>query len=151
QPVAVVNDPRLLPLEVRLSHPERVGIDRLLNAVALRKRLPFPAPAVLVDAGSAVTVDWVDATGAFCGGAIFPGMRLMARALHDYTALLPEIATPMSAPALPGTTTPDAMSAGIYWATAGGIRSLCQQLGRLAGEGGRPRIFLTGGDAPALA
>ncbi|MEK7734665.1 MAG: type III pantothenate kinase, partial [Pseudomonadota bacterium] len=46
---------------------------------------------LLVDAGSAVTVDYVDQDGAFCGGAILPGLRLMAKALHDYTALLPLI------------------------------------------------------------
>ena len=36
-------------------------------------------------------MDWLDEGGAFCGGAILPGLRLMALALHDYTALLPQI------------------------------------------------------------
>src|SRR5207249_4465914 len=77
-----------LPIEVAVAQPERVGLDRLFNAVAVNARRAPEAAAVVVDAGSAVTVDWVDARGVFRGGAIFPGFRLMAEALHRYTALL---------------------------------------------------------------
>jgi pantothenate kinase type III len=73
----------------------------------------------------------------------------MAKALHDYTALLPLIESPPSQLILPGPDTPSAMRAGIYWAVAGGIRSLIQAYGGhspVAAE-----IYLTGGDAPALA
>jgi pantothenate kinase type III len=73
----------------------------------------------------------------------------MAKALHDYTALLPEIPVPNAAPSVPGTSTPDAMRVGIFWATVGGIQVLAQQLGKLARE--PARVFLTGGDGPALA
>ena len=80
-----------LPLTVAVHEPERVGMDRLLNAVAAAAKLHHGQPGILVDAGSAVTVDWLDESHVFRGGAIFPGFRLMARSLHDYTALLPEI------------------------------------------------------------
>src|SRR5262249_55906507 len=73
-----------LPLTTRVVAPHRVGIDRLLDAVAAKRRLPAGRPAVLVDAGSAVTVDWLDETHTFCGGAIFPGLHLMAQSLNDY-------------------------------------------------------------------
>jgi type III pantothenate kinase len=139
-----------LPLEVRLSHPDRVGIDRLLNAVAAvrawsRSRLP----AVVVDAGSAVTVDWVDEAGAFRGGAIFPGLRLMARALHEHTALLPliEIATPR--PYVPGLSTTQAMDAGIYYAAAGGVNALVGLF--RAASPAETHVYLTGGDARLLS
>jgi type III pantothenate kinase len=150
--VVLVDDWRSLPLPVRLDHPEKVGIDRLLNAVAVKERLRGSSsegiPAVIVDAGSAVTVDWLDDSGAFSGGAIFPGVRLMAHALHDYTALLPliEIAGPV--PPLPGLSTPAAMQAGIFWAVAGGIRSVIKQLAARAPM--FPALFLTGGDAALL-
>jgi type III pantothenate kinase len=120
--VELLDWPRL-PLTVGLPHPERVGIDRLLNAVAAsswRRR----AGAVLVSAGSAVTVDWLDEASVFRGGAIFPGLRLMAQALHEHTALLPLIQVQQADPPLPGTSTPEAMQAGIYWAAAGGIKAL---------------------------
>jgi type III pantothenate kinase len=148
--VWVASDPRQLPLEVRLEHPERVGIDRLLNAVAAllcweRRRLP----AAVADAGSAVTVDWLDETGAFRGGGIFPGLRLMARALHDYTALLPPVEVTQPPPYFPGLSTTQAMQAGVYYATAGGINTL---IGLLCVRSPQPtHIYLTGGDAALLS
>jgi type III pantothenate kinase len=148
--VWVAADPRQLPLEVRLEHPERVGIDRLLNAAAARlcwerRRLP----AVVADAGSAVTVDWLDEDGAFRGGTIFPGLRLMVRALHDYTALLPLVEVQEPCPYVPGLSTTQAMQAGVYYATAGGINTL---IGLLCARSPRPtHIYLTGGDAWLLS
>src|SRR4051794_7428634 len=55
---------RKLPLDVLVDNPERVGLDRLLNAVAARTRLPRSSAGIIVDAGSAVTVDLVDESGA---------------------------------------------------------------------------------------
>src|SRR5437763_574301 len=89
--VDVVASPERLPLRTALPQPEKAGIDRLLNAVAVNGRRRPAAAAVIVDAGSAVTVDLVEGHGVFQGGAILPGLRLMARALHDYTALLPVV------------------------------------------------------------
>jgi type III pantothenate kinase len=134
-----------LPLTVGVDEPERVGLDRLLNAVAAKKELGPRQPAILVDAGSAVTVDWLDEEHVFRGGAIFPGVRLMARALHEYTALLPEITVAPPVPALPGKSTVPAMQAGVFWAVLGGIDMIARRL-RKAGTR-VPLVFLTGGDA----
>src|SRR5262249_26522535 len=87
--------------------------------------------------------------GAFAGGAIFPGIRLMAQALHDYTALLPLVNVEQASPAVPATSTTAAIEAGIYWAVVGGIQAL---IGRLVSTAkGRTEIYLTGGDGPLLA
>jgi type III pantothenate kinase len=127
-------------------------MDRLLNAVAAKSRIQREAPIILVDAGSAVTVDWVDETGTFRGGAIFPGFALMAKALHDYTAQLPDIGVPARpARALPGTNTREAIEAGVFWAVAGGVQALIRQLEAAERAGPRPAVFLTGGDASLLA
>ena len=149
-----------LPLEVRTESPERVGVDRLLNAVAANswlRRGPKgrqPRPAVIVDAGTAVTVDFVSPDGAFEGGAIFPGRRLMAAALHDYTALLPLVVGAESCPPPFGKNTIAAIEAGIHHAVAGGINQLIRgQRGALCPEvkhSARFVVFLTGGDAPLL-
>src|SRR5437870_5708113 len=102
-------------LPVLVDSPERVGIDRLLNALAAKNRVQRAVSLFIVDAGSAVTVDWVDEKGHFRGGAIFPGFRLMAESLHEYTALLPLVPTPSSGnPPLPGMNTYAAISAGIF-------------------------------------
>ena len=122
--VRVVTHPRELPLRTLLAEPEKAGIDRLLDAVAANRRRTPGSGAVIVDAGSAVTVDWLDETGAFGGGAILPGFRLMAKALHDYTALLPLIEMPGVVPRVPGTDTIAAMEAGVFWSVAGAIQAM---------------------------
>jgi type III pantothenate kinase len=149
--VLVIDSSRQLSLDVQLKQPDHVGIDRLLNAVAANDRVRRDASVVIVDAGSAVTVDWVDEKKAFRGGAIFPGLRLMAEALHDHTALLPRIEVRSSNPELPGTSTPAAMEAGVFWAVAGAIKALVRQLTARAGAGRHREVFLTGGDAELLA
>ena len=87
--VCVIVDHRQVPIRMDLTAPDKVGIDRLLNALAAIARVPPNTTAIVIDAGSAVTVDLVDATGTFGGGSIFPGLRLMAQALHSFTAQLP--------------------------------------------------------------
>lgn len=67
-----------LPLEVRLPRPDMVGIDRLVDAVAVNRLRDASRPAVIVDVGTAITVDLVSADGAFLGGAILPGLQMAA-------------------------------------------------------------------------
>lgn len=146
----VVSSYAQLPLAVLVDVPGGVGMDRLLNAVAAarlwdRRRLP----AVIVDAGTAVTVDLVDGEGAFRGGSIMPGFRLMAQALHDHTALLPPVEVAESPPFVPGLSTVQAIRAGTYYAVIGGVNALIE---RLAGvSGAATHVYLTGGDASLLA
>lgn len=144
-----------LPLSVNVDQPDKVGIDRLLNAVAARSRAePHPEaagynkPTIIVDAGSAVTVDLLDEPGAFRGGAILPGLRLMAKALHDYTALLPLVDLPPADPDPVGGSTVEAITSGIFYAVAGGINTLVQRY-RAKFWRDAP-VFLTGGDGPLL-
>jgi type III pantothenate kinase len=138
-----------LPLRVELERPDMVGVDRLLDAVAANHLRRPGRPAVVVDVGTAITVDLVSAEGGFRGGAILPGIAMSARAMHEFTDLLPligmdELSTPP--PAL-GTATDAAMRSGLYWGAVGAIRQLIE---RMAG-GQDPEIFLTGGAGPAVA
>src|SRR5581483_9262806 len=126
--VVIVDSWQQLPLAISVPHKERVGIDRLFNAVAAKSRLRHDTDTLMIGAGTAVTVDWMDTTGAFRGGAIFPGLRLMAQALHDYTARLPVVEPPHSEVAFPGTTTVTAIQSGIFWAIAGGIQAFIRQI-----------------------
>ncbi len=138
-----------LPLVVRLERPDMVGVDRLLDAVAANRLRRSQRPAVVVDVGSAITVDLLSADGAFLGGAILPGIAMSARALNEFTDLLPLI--DMSELALPppavGTATEAAMRAGLFWGAVGAVRQLVD---RMAGPG-RADVFLTGGASPAVA
>lgn len=148
QHVRLLDDPNDLPLRVLVTRPDHVGVDRLLDVVAANSRRTAGTPAVVIDAGSAVTVDLVDGSGAFAGGSILPGMRLMAKALHDYTALLPLIPPPDKPPAVPGSNTPAAMEVGIFWSVAGGILALLREYRSFCRS--EIEVFLTGGDGPRL-
>jgi type III pantothenate kinase len=120
----------------RALHPETVGADRLAQASAAWA-LTGKA-CVVVAMGTAITIDVVNGRGEFVGGLIAPGLRLMARALHEHTALLPEV-EPARARSPLGRHTHDAIRAGISFAAEGLIRTA---LSRHAG-----RVFGTGGDA----
>jgi len=138
-----------LPLAVRLPRPDMVGVDRLLDGLAANRLRTPGRPAVVVDVGSAITVDLVDAAGAFLGGAILPGIAMSARALHEFTDLLPQIEMAELAeppPAL-GTATVAAMRSGLFWGAVGAVRQLVE---RLTGSGDA-EVFLTGGAGPVVA
>jgi type III pantothenate kinase len=144
--VQLIESADVLPLRVLLPEPGKVGIDRLFNAVAANQLRALGGPAVIVGAGTAVTVDLVDESGAFRGGAILPGLRLMTQALHDHTALLP-LVPPSELDHLvdaPGRSTTAAIRAGVFWAVAGGVRALIEQYAR--NTGAAPAVFVTGGD-----
>jgi type III pantothenate kinase len=147
--VVVLEKAEQLPLAVALEHPDKAGIDRLLNAVAAKGRVEPGRGAVLIDAGSAVTVDWLDETHTYQGGSIFPGVDLMAEALHRYTALLPHVHLADPVPDLPAGATIPAMQVGIFLAVSGGIREAIRLYGERATV--PPRVFFTGGQAPFLA
>jgi type III pantothenate kinase len=139
-----------LPLVAELPRPDMVGIDRLLAAVGANRLRSPDQPAVIVDLGTAVTVDLVSAAGAFQGGAILPGIAMSARALHEYTDLLPQIEMTElhAAPAEVGKDTKAAMRSGLFWGTLGAAREL---ISRMTLPGENPEIFLTGGAAASVA
>ncbi len=140
-----------LPLQVHVEHPERVGMDRLVAAVAVNRRRQATSPAIIVDAGTAVTVDLVNADGQFLGGSILPGRRLIARALAADTDQLPEVGPTSldTVPAAVGRSTVGAIQSGLFWGSVGAIRELVHRLGDTAA--GTPQLFMTGGDAEQLA
>lgn len=85
-----------MPLPIRNGYrtPATVGPDRLAAACAAHflageMNGGDPAPALVIDAGTAITYDLIDDTGTFLGGNISPGIALRFQALHDHTAHLP--------------------------------------------------------------
>jgi type III pantothenate kinase len=139
-----------LQLNVRTTEPLRVGIDRLLGALAVNRLRSAASAAISVDMGTATTVDLIAADGAFEGGAILAGPWLSLSALHAGTASLPAIDMHDSAPpAAVGKSTDKALAAGAFWGAVGGVNELIRRAADVAG--GEPQIFLTGGAAPAFA
>ncbi len=78
-----------VPLAIRVDRPSEVGADRLVNALAAARL--YGTPAVVVDFGTATTLDCVATDGAYVGGAIAPGLELGLEALAARTAKLPRI------------------------------------------------------------
>ncbi|MFM8891327.1 MAG: type III pantothenate kinase, partial [Planctomycetia bacterium] len=139
-----------LPLGVALPHPQRVGIDRLAAAAAAAVVKRPGKPAVVVNCGTAATVDIVAPDGTFLGGAILPGPALLARALAEGTSRLPAVTLLEQGPppALPGRSTEDAIAAGIGWGSRGAVGRLVAEATRAAGTDAD--VILTGGWSHAI-
>lgn len=145
-PVLRVRQDLPVDMPVLLDRPERLGDDRLMNGVAAYHRAR--GAVIVVDFGTASTVEAVSDKGEYLGGAIGPGVSLSAIALRNATALLPEI-TPAPTDSALGTNTQQAMQAGIFFGQVGMAREI---IARLAAElGGRPAVYATGGDAECIA
>jgi type III pantothenate kinase len=134
-------------LGIDYPRPETIGADRLANALAARHR--FGAPVLVVDFGTAVTFDVVDARGMYVGGIIAPGLSAMTDYLHERTALLPRIRI-RPVRRLVGRTTEEAMRIGAVHGYRGLVRELIQGL---RAELGVPRlpVVATGGYAQLMA
>jgi len=127
--------------------PHSIGPDRLANAVAARHH--FGAPAVVVDFGTAVTFDVVDAKGNYVGGIIAPGLAAMTDYLHEKTALLPKIKI-REVSAVVGKNTEQAMLIGAVHGYRGLVRELIGELKRELKVKNLP-VVATGGYARLMA
>ncbi len=140
-----------IPITSLVDFPERVGADRLLNAVAVNKMRKADHFAIIVDSGTAITVDVVNDDGAFLGGAILPGVLMGARALNEFTTTLPLINGREFLDLVPdplGSNTEAAMASGLYWGHLGAVKELVI---RLSDQIDAPiQLFITGGALPIL-
>lgn len=134
-----------VPIGRQLDPEAIVGDDRLLNGAAAYDVLR--QACVIVDAGTAVTVDFVDGAGTFHGGAIAPGVRLMLEALVRGAAQLPDVDMAAPVEAI-GHNTVQAIRSGIFHGLRGMVRELTEQYAEFAGA--YPVVIATGGDAELL-
>ena len=138
------------PIGRGLDPESVVGVDRLLAAAAAWDELK--QACIVIDAGTAVTVDFVDGEGVFQGGAIMPGINAMLRTMAVSTDLLPDgdseggFEAPTGEPW--GRNTIDAMRCGVHAAVTGGAWKLVERYA--LHYGGFPLVVATGGDAKAL-
>ncbi len=142
-----VGDDFPAPIGRQLDPETITGVDRLLNATAAYDRIR--QACVIVDAGTAVTVDFVDGEGTFHGGAIAPGAAMQLRALHEHTDSLPELTfrLPDDEDAF-GRSTAQAMLKGVYQGIRGMVARLIEQYAE--DYGAFPKVIATGGDAKLL-
>ena len=141
---------RDVPMRALVDEPEQLGIDRLLSAYAASRQ--GSVPMVVVDAGSAVTVDWIGPQGQYHGGAILPGLKMQLRSLASGTAALPQVEWNETKIRHPARNTSEAILSGVLAGIAGGIDKLIHRYQDAAGlNSAAVQVVLTGGDGPAIS
>lgn len=137
-----------IPIRMALRDETTVGHDRLLNALGAYGTAE--QACVVIDAGTAVTVDLVDGQGVFQGGVIAPGLTMMLHSMHEHTAALPRLdfEMPPAEDGPLGKDTASAMRLGVIGAILGLVRYQLERYADLYGA--YPQVIATGGDAPRL-
>src|SRR5918995_5801986 len=131
-------------LDNRYDDPGAVGADRIVNAVATGKHYGFPA--IIVDIGTATTVEAVNADGCYLGGAILTGLYVSLDALVSKTAKLPSVDLEEEPPRVIATNTPDSIRSGFIYGYAGAVDALIRPSREEWGEDG-VRVVAPGGPA----
>ncbi len=127
--------------------PETLGLDRKVLMVAAFKE--FPGENILViDAGTCITYDFKNNQDAYLGGAISPGLQMRFKAMHEFTAKLPELEISTAEVALIGDTTFNAMQSGVV---NGVVAELEGFIDKYKQEYSDLKIILTGGDGLFLS
>lgn len=145
-PLVVVGPGVRTGLAVNVDNPREVGADRIVNAIGAIER--FGAPVLIVDFGTATTVDLVAGDGSYRGGAIAPGVEVAGDALVEHTAALRrvELAPPKSAA---GRSTVEAIQSGLVYGYAGLVDGLVSRISAEHGLDGPP-VVATGGLAEVI-
>ncbi len=129
-------------IPILVKNPQKVGIDRVLNALAAYKRTK--TSTIVIDFGTAITIDIVSEKGEYVGGLILPGIRTSAYALNKQTALLPEVDIRKPVKII-GNNVENAIKAGIYFGTVGSISHIIREVRKVYRD--LQYTIATGGDA----
>jgi type III pantothenate kinase len=143
----ILLDPKTpLPIKNKYKSPETLGNDRLALAAGAAHLYPGK-PCMVISAGTCITYNLIDKKSTFHGGAISPGLKMRFRALHDYTAQLPQVAAPDQAGFI-GTDTNASIQSGVINGIVGEIERFISLAKRQYAD---ICIVLSGGDSQYLA
>jgi type III pantothenate kinase len=142
-PMVVTNETRT-GVRLAIDQPEQAGADRIVNAAAVVAL--YGGPAIVIDFGTATTFDVISADGAYCGGAIAPGIMVAHDALVSRTARLHKV--DLIPPPNPiGGNTIHAMQSGIFWGYVSLVEGLVARIKKAMSD--EPiKVIATGGLAP---
>jgi type III pantothenate kinase len=142
--IGVLKLDHLTPLPIRNSYrtKETLGYDRIAAAVAANARYP-EQDILIIDMGTAITIDFVSSKNEFLGGNISPGLLMRFRSLHEFTSRLPKV-DPDEQNALLGDDTESAIRAGVQ---NGIIFELDGYINEQKMRYPRLQVLMTGGDA----
>lgn len=145
--VPVLDASTPLPITLDYKTPATLGADRIADACGAWA-LHHGEASLIIDAGTCITVDFIDAGGVYHGGAIMPGLKMSLQALNSFTAKLPlvDIDNVKRAPVL-GRSTEESILAGTLGAT---MLALAGYVTLYREKAPRLHVLLTGGDAQRL-
>lgn len=129
-----------IPIKNCYWHPSQVGQDRL--ACAYGAKVQYRCPLIVIDFGTALTMDVVSAKGDYKGGMIVPGMSLALKALAEHTALLPQVAVQKPS-SLIGRNTQESILSGIFYGYVALIEGVVKKIKKELKI--KPLVVLTGG------
>lgn len=144
-PVIWFDNSSATPLKIEYATPHTLGSDRIAAAVGAWSEQPG-RNMLVIDAGSAITIDFVDRDGRYKGGNISPGIKMRLKALHEYTGRLPLIEKEGDTPEF-GYDTETAIRSGVIIGICHEIDSYINEIREKYGD---VLVFLTGGDEKAL-
>ncbi len=127
-------------IENRYNNPKEVGADRLVNAVSAVAL--YGKPLIIVDIGTAITFDAIDAEGAYQGGVIFPGIKISMEALFLKASKLPRVDIDRPEKAI-GKTTVQSMQSGAVRGYVGALTGIITDMQKELG--GKAKVIATGG------
>ncbi len=143
-PVSYFNRGMAVMLNNRYRTPETLGLDRLAAVIGACKLYPGKS-SLIIDGGTCITYDWVDAGRNYYGGSISPGLAMRFKALQQYTAALPLLAADAGLEAAYGDDTPTAIRTGVQNGIKYELEGFIGAFSKLRPEG--INIILTGGDS----
>ncbi|MCG8453477.1 MAG: type III pantothenate kinase [Spirochaetales bacterium] len=144
-------------LQIQCKNPLEVGADRVADSIAACSRYPGKN-IIVVDFGTATTIDAVKDGKKYCGGAILPGLNIAMRALEERTSMLPTVQI-VNEVEVCGKTTTTSIQSGLYYGNLGAIREIVSRLHQkvfsnqdvtVIGTGGLARVFEDSGLFDAL-
>ena len=140
-PTLILDCSTPLPIHNGYKTPETIGKDRLAAAVA--GAFCFPGkPVLVINAGTAITYDFVNPSGEYLGGAISPGMKMRFKALHTFTGKLPLVEYKETAEIL-GNDTENSILSGVINGIVGEMEAFATQI---IAQYPELNIILSGGD-----
>ncbi len=138
----IISGDKELGINIRYQQPQKLGADRICNAVAAMEK--YGTPAIIVDFGTAITYDIVSAKGEFIGGLIAAGIQTTASALALKTAVLPEVRLELPRNLI-GTSTEECLQSGIMYSTIEAVNGIVHRLKKELGR--KTVVVATGGNA----
>ena len=132
-----------LGLKIHYRNPTEVGADRLATSVAASQLYPQQS-LIVVDLGTATTLDVISEHSEYLGGVILPGIKLSMEALQSKTAKLSSVKILKPAGVI-GKATIESIQSGLFYGQIGMIRELVNGVAQEAFAGKRPKLIGTGG------